>query len=414
MIFALGLAPRLASAAPPLAGRTFTLDAGFTNRAQQAVARQEPGYIPYNDCADWIGWFLERYYHLPTGWRSTNATQMARNVVQSGIAGVITGDQRPDSGSLVSIDKAAQYFDSNSSAYLDRGLDGSGKNRREYIIAYKWNQDPSSQTYSHLALYVGNGEVVAHGTSADGTFDGEWNTTPQDWDQYLSPSTQAQDWQVAIIALHSGPINPAPYRVAPPDRSWSLTLSADQTDVTPGTPVNLTAEASQAVDNTGYSIDIIDTTDAQVVASCTTGDSCAVQLTTDVDDTITYMAEIGDVVQSDTTQDVTWEDYPALGGDASGDWTVTLSADETDVEVDTAVNLTAQASQDVDSSGYILEIVDEGSDDTVTSCDSGNNCTGQVVMESGDTETYIAEVVDQYGNIVAQSDPLDVAWEEYS
>lgn len=411
LVFVLGMAPRVASA-HAASRATFTLDSHFAANAQAAATQQEPGYIAYNDCAHWLSWFLEAKYGLPGGWGHANASALIQNLVDAGIATVVTGDQQPDAGSLISeSDAARQYFSDDDSypAALDRFMaDTIGD--EEFILAYKWNDDTSSNVYSHVALYVGNGQVVAHGTTTDGTFATEENTTPQAWNWYLNPSDGENDWQVAILALHSGTVNPPPTPAAAPDSSWTVTLAADQTDVTPGTVVNLTAQASQAVDNTGASIDIIDETDAVVVASCTTGDSCSAQVTVDVDDTISYIAQIGSAVQSDP-QAVLWEDNPSSGGDTAGNWSVTLTADQTDLQAGDTVNLTAQASQDVGPTPYSIAIVDQGNGNTITTCGSGSSCAGSDSYDSADSETYVAEIVDESGNVVAQSDPQQVTWE---
>ncbi|HVA91848.1 MAG TPA: Mbeg1-like protein, partial [Chloroflexota bacterium] len=91
-------------------------------------------------------------------------------------------------------------------------------------------------------------------------------------------------------------------------------------------------------------------------------------------------------------------------------WSVTVSADSTDVSAGTTVNLTAEANADVGPTPDSIEIVDQTSGTVVASCGSGTTCTAQVALD-GTTDTFVAGVTDESNNNLAQSDPVSVTWE---
>lgn len=159
LLLTLVTAPRLVIAAPADSPVRFSLNSSFMSTALRDVAQQEPDYISYNDCAHWLSSFLRNEYGLPAGWTSTNATELVQYLVRAGIASVVTGDRKPDSGSLISEDDArTQYFSdySSYSAYLNRFLVENGGSY-EFILAYKWTGEAWDRIYSHVALYTGGG-----------------------------------------------------------------------------------------------------------------------------------------------------------------------------------------------------------------------------------------------------------------
>ncbi|HVA91183.1 MAG TPA: hypothetical protein VNL71_15215, partial [Chloroflexota bacterium] len=340
---------RVASGASP---SYFRLDSNFTTNAERSVAQEESTYINTNDCANWIGTFLHGSYGLPVGWENDNASQLVRNLVSAGIGTVLTGDHHPDAGGLISHDDAQAAYFSDYSSYSNRldqhMLEAGGS--QEFLLAYQWNDDKTGNVFSHVALYVGGGKVIAHGATSDGTFATEGNLQAQAWDWYLNPTDQQTDWRVAIIALSSGPLRPAPAHIPPPSGGWTVDLSADQAGPAPGDVVTLTAQANQDLNGTGASLDIIDTTNNVLVASCVSGATCASQVTVDSADTISYVAQIGSNAQSDPLA-VTWAvAQPII------DWSITLSADQTDAPAGATVNLTAEANADVGPTPDSIEI----------------------------------------------------------
>jgi hypothetical protein len=145
---------------------------------------------------------------------------------------------------------------------------------------------------------------------------------------------------------------------------------------------------------------------------CGSGTTCTAQASFDSATSETYVAMVqdysGDTAAQSATQRVTW-----VGNAPSNSWTVSLTTDPIGVQqAGETVTLTADAGQDVGPAGYSIAILDTGASQVVISCDSGSTCSSPVSFDTADTETYMAEIVDDSGKVIAQSDAVQVTWED--
>ncbi len=201
---------------------------------------------------------------------------------------------------------------------------------------------------------------------------------------------------------------------------WSVSLTTDASDpsnVPAGTTVNLTADASLDVAFTPFYIVITDQSSGEAVETCGDGSACTAEIPFDGTDSASYVAEVsdlsGNVVAQSSPQQITWVGSSDEGNDG-GDWTVTLSADQTDVQAGDTVNFTAQASQDVWPTPYYIVILDQGTGMQIAGCGSGESCSGPAEADAAGTDSFVAQIADVDGNVVAQSDPVQVTWEDGS
>jgi hypothetical protein len=164
--------------------QSFTIDNHFEANATASASNTEPGWIAGNDCTHWISYFLNTTYGMPTDMMATVTDKLIKQLISNGDAQVITGDGQYDSGGF--IDATAGSTHDLIKSLDQQTLEGSGS--EEFLIAFKWNPPDSSYTADHLAVFVGNEQVVAHGT-------GGWNRTPQPWYWYHNLGT------LAVIAL---------------------------------------------------------------------------------------------------------------------------------------------------------------------------------------------------------------------
>lgn len=173
--------------------QSFTIDNQFEQNAIASVKNTEPGWIPGEDCTHWISYFLNAQYSMPTGMMASVTDTLINNLIADGDAQVITGDGQYDAGGF--IDATASSTHTFIQGLDQQTLENGGS--EEFLIAFKWNP-PAYQNYlaDHLAVFVGNQQVVAHGT-------GGWNRVPQNWFAYNSLGT------LAVIALTNTSANTA-------------------------------------------------------------------------------------------------------------------------------------------------------------------------------------------------------------
>jgi hypothetical protein len=91
---------------------------------------------------------------------------------------------------------------------------------------------------------------------------------------------------------------------------------------------------------------------------------------------------------------------------------VSLTVDNGSATTGDTVNLTAQTNQDISGSNYAIDIIDQSSEDVLTSCDAQDNCSTPVSLDSVGSDSYVAEIIDGSGNSFAQSDPVSVTWND--
>jgi hypothetical protein len=143
-----------------------------------------------------ISYFLHSQYNMPSGMMEVETDTLVNKLMADGDAQVITGDGQYDQGGFTSYTQAGSVIASLDS----QTLEGGGSD--EFLIAFKWNFNPpeSNDLADHLAVYVGNQQVVAHGTT-DRYGNSGWNRTPRLWSEYTHQNL------IAVIALTNTPAN---------------------------------------------------------------------------------------------------------------------------------------------------------------------------------------------------------------
>ena len=90
--------------------------------------------------------------------------------------------------------------------------------------------------------------------------------------------------------------------------------------------------------------------------------------------------------------------------------TVSLSADQTNVPVNTSVTLTATTDQDVGPTPYVIAIYENGLS-RIVACSTGTTCTISVTSSTSTTKTYQATIENPAdGTVLLRSNFVDVTW----
>lgn len=195
------------------------------------------------------------------------------------------------------------------------------------------------------------------------------------------------------IALGSHiPAKPRGLHAVRPDTPavWTVTLTASQTFLWPTQFSTLTATANGDVGPTPFFIRIYDLTTASYVATCGTGTTCSLGVTSPTASVQTYVAVISDFSSA----------YPPGNIQATAqtifvDWqfiSVSLTASPTTVPVGSATTLTATASTDVGPTPFYIEIFDATTGAFITVCGFGSSCSTGVTQNTATTDDYVAYV----------------------
>jgi hypothetical protein len=154
---------------------SFTIDGNFKANAEQSVQQTESTYVQsHADCANWISYFLETYYNMRTNLGSENTDALINNLIGDNDATVITGDQQYDAGAFIPASQAENIVSGLDTSMIENG--GS----EEFIFAYQWSNRSSTDYADHVAIYVGNGQVVSHGMD-DGHGNWGYDRSPRVW-----------------------------------------------------------------------------------------------------------------------------------------------------------------------------------------------------------------------------------------
>ncbi len=204
---------------------------------------------------------------------------------------------------------------------------------------------------------------------------------------------------------------PTPTNTPGPVLPTSVSLSASQGAAPNDTPITLIAQTNRPVDNTGYSIDIVQVSNQTywVRASCGSGSRCTGVVSNNVG-YYQYIAEVEKAPQSGVL---------VQSGNVFVAWTSLglgfFSGSTSPVPSGTSVSIIAQTELVVlDNTGYYIDIIDETTGQRVCTTPgypNGPTCIATVVSNSPASHTYIAYIEQGYeSGIVVQSGTLTVTW----
>lgn len=203
---------------------------------------------------------------------------------------------------------------------------------------------------------------------------------------------------------------------APQDLPTAITLSASPMQLWPTMTTTITAIANADVGPTPDYLSIYDMTDQAYVATCASGTTCSVGVTSKTATTTQYVAYVG-ANPTDNSAPPPNEDVasPVVGVN----WfSVGIGLTGSSVaHINDPVTLTATTSRDVGSSPFYIEIYDVsgglGNGILKGYCASGTSCSISVTASIRITSTYVAYVA-PYGappNLAqAQSNQFAVTW----
>ena len=172
---------------------------------------------------------------------------------------------------------------------------------------------------------------------------------------------------------------------SPASNAVSLTwlgveLAASQTLVAPGKPVTFTATSTFDVGKAGRVLVIYDNTTKQQLTYCSRGTTC----TTTVTKAVGAAHEIVGWVPGQPA---------AVSHPITATWLgASLSANSTSLRSGGTVHLTATANADLTNTPWSLGIYDQHGMLVGPACKSGNACSADVTLTSGDTPTFQAVI----------------------
>lgn len=188
-----------------------------------------------------------------------------------------------------------------------------------------------------------------------------------------------------------------------------ITLTASPTYLPTGNATILNATTSNLPGG-----DYIDLRGTDGLAQTTDSATLATSDTQYVPGTVTYTASImtpsGHDVANSSPVVVTW--YAHAPPEQA--WTVSLSAQPTQLPAGSATTVTATANQNVGPTPYYINIVDKTTGAVLTSCGSGTSCTTTMTETQATTQTFQADVgrydASPGGGTEANSNQLSVTW----
>ena len=182
----------------------------------------------------------------------------------------------------------------------------------------------------------------------------------------------------------------------------AISLTADSTAVPAGAAVTLTAVAGRTVSDKRLAIEIFDQTSGLVVGACGENSRCEVGFVAAAG-SHTFVA----VITPPTTE------MPAVGSEPSSN-TVTVDWLGAGIKASTrfappgaSVVVTVTSSEDVQTSGRRLEILDLTSNSTLTYCSSGKTCTTAITVAAGGAHDLVARVT---GTPESVSASIRITW----
>ena len=170
-------------------------------------------------------------------------------------------------------------------------------------------------------------------------------------------------------------------------RWMAVSLSANTVAIGPGKPITVTATSSVSFQDSPYVLQIYDVNTSALVASCSMGVSCSVTVTSAQAQVRNFIADLArpsstfppdDAQAQSQLLPVTWLSV-SLHGTTSG-------------QVGSAVYLTAMANGDLTNTPWSIGIFDGQGHLVAPACKTGNACTVQVMLPSGDTPHYTAAI----------------------
>lgn len=212
----------------------------------------------------------------------------------------------------------------------------------------------------------------------------------------------------------------------PPNVPSKITLSANLTadstgrvQVQIGTTGLLTAVTDLPVDNTGYQIDIVDTThnkSALTTSPCTRGTSCATQVKSASPASITYVAYVeardhSGVRVPSAAITVMWTPPQPPSDVRLASNPAADSSGSVNVVIGKTVILTATVTSKLDNTGYQIDIFDTNGNRVGGPCKTGKTCTARVTSASPAANVYIARAEKStLSGILATSSTIAVTW----
>ena len=171
----------------------------------------------------------------------------------------------------------------------------------------------------------------------------------------------------------------------------TITLSANATSLSTNSFSHLTASSSVTVGTDGYTdwhINIYNFANGSTVASCSSGNSCAANVTSNVGVTVGYYSAILDGLVVKATSGVTYVSWFN-----SSMISVVLTSTATIVPINTTVLLTATLyGLSPGQESYSILILDLNNDTTIADCSSGLTCTVFVNSLVPFSDNYMAEL----------------------
>lgn len=144
--------------------------------------------------------------------------------------------------------------------------------------------------------------------------------------------------------------------------AWTLTLSASPTTLAPFTGLglgsDLTATANQAVNGTGFAIQIFNVTTGIPAKTCMTGSQCSLGTGQSVTGTDAYVAYVAHASGSNPPTDIQAKSGTSYVTWTNGPFQISLSGNDTIDGFPTTVTATVTGGS-VASSPYFIEIFDE-------------------------------------------------------
>lgn len=192
---------------------------------------------------------------------------------------------------------------------------------------------------------------------------------------------------------------------------WSISLSADATNLVAGNDFTLTATANKNTSGTGYAIFIVNQTDDEIVY-CQNVAICTYKDFNNDPGSRTYQAFVANLQGQDTQ---------AASNSVAVQWkawtgTVSLTASEQEPDAGDVVHLVATASPTINASVYMIRI--ERTDNGFGGNCLESPCDKTDTYDAGVSYTYVAKVLKNDGtDLRATSNPVTVTWkatEEWS
>ena len=172
--------------------------------------------------------------------------------------------------------------------------------------------------------------------------------------------------------------------------SWfGVTLKSDQPSVVgPGKPVKLTAATSVDVGAIGHVLMFWDTTAGRMLTFCSSGTTCATQLSEPAAGSHAIVAFVGTSASATISSGLI-----AASDKVSAKWlAVSLSASATDMQAGSVVHLSALSNVDLTNTPWSIAIYDQTGHVLGQSCKTGYSCDTQATLTNGPTPSFFAAI----------------------